>query len=74
MSNDKYTIALDDIPEGHTPVGWIAHVKVLDEKGNLYFAQRADGLNDMEMFGLAQSMANSMANDLIGRQQRSDDI
>lgn len=52
------------VPEGHIVVGYVAHLKVLNEKGELYFSARSKDVNDMEALGLAVDMANSWQRDL----------
>lgn len=73
MSNEsvesEYLLAIANIPRGHIIVGYVSHLKVLDNEGELYFAQRTGGLNDMEKFGLSVSMADSMSDDLLGKRR-----
>jgi hypothetical protein len=58
MTNDM-NLHVGHMPEGHLVVGYVAHIKVMDDNGELYFATRVNGLNDMEMLGMAQDMATS---------------
>lgn len=51
------------LPENHVVVGYVVHLKVLDQDGNLYFAMRTQGLNDMEALGLASDMHDSIRAD-----------
>lgn len=53
-----------EVPEGHLVVGYVAHLKVLDEKGELYFSARSRDVNDMEALGLSVDMANSWQRDM----------
>lgn len=57
--DDEMNLPIGHMPAGHLVVGYVAHLKVMDTNGDLYFATRVDGLNDMEMYGMAQDMANS---------------
>lgn len=66
---NEYLFTVTSIPPGHIIVGHVSHFKVLDENGELYFAQRSGGVNDMEQYGLAVSMADSMAKDLLENQR-----
>ena len=64
-------ISIDaSIPLGHIVVGYVAHLKVLDENGQLYFAMRSKDINDMEALGLAQDMVNSIQDDLSTGKER----
>lgn len=51
------------VPEGHLVVGYVAHLKVLDENGELYFSARSKDVNDMEAIGLSYDMLQSWTND-----------
>lgn len=57
-------LRLNNVPDDHLVVGYVAHLKMLDEKGQLYFALRTHGLNDMEALGLTCDMADSIRGDL----------
>lgn len=74
MSSEKSSIEVTALPKGHIVVGYIAHLKVLDEEGEEYFATRIDGLGDMEMLGMAVNMADWFRQiKLEGKQPVSDD-
>ena len=51
------------VPEGHIVVGYVAHLKVLDENGELYFSARSKDCNDMEALGLTYDMLQSWTRD-----------
>lgn len=59
------------IPLGHIVVGYVAHLKVLDENGELYFAIRTRDLNDMEALGLALDLKRSIEDDLQSGKERA---
>jgi hypothetical protein len=59
------------VPDGHIVVGYVAHLKVLDEIGNLYFGLRSKDVNDMEALGLAVDMVNSFQDDLQSGKERA---
>jgi hypothetical protein len=55
---DTLNLSVAYMPTGHTMVGYIAYIKMLDAEGEVYWATRDDGLNDMEMLGMAHDMAS----------------
>lgn len=57
-------IEIGSLPEGHVILGYIAHLKVLDTDNSLYFAMRSKDLNDMEAYGLAIDMADTIRSGL----------
>lgn len=71
--SEKLRLELGAIPPSHTPVGYVAYVKVLDEDGQLYWALRSDGLNDMEKLGMAEAMATTFAAELQACTRHTDD-
>lgn len=72
MSDNRNTTRFE-VPEGHLVVGYVAHLKVLDEEGKLYFSARQKDVNDMEALGLSTDMANSWSNQLQWSKGDSDD-
>lgn len=59
MTDDHdLNLTVGHIPTSHTVVGYVAYLKVLDEDGDAYYAQRTDGLGDMEMLGMATALAD----------------
>jgi hypothetical protein len=62
--DDKLELSVGFMPEGHTLVGYIAYIKMLDRDGEVYWASRDDGLNGMEMLGMAHDMATEYQVDL----------
>jgi hypothetical protein len=70
---DDTTIPIGHMPSGHLVVGYIAHLKVMDDNGRLYFATRVDGLNDMEMYGMAANMADSFGEVLAASKETLED-
>lgn len=60
----EHHIELDNLPEGHIIVGYVTSIKILDEEGNYYWSLRKRDLNDMEAFGMATDMANTIAKHL----------
>lgn len=73
MSEDRATIKLNNMPDGHLVVGYIAMIKMLDAKGNLYWSLRMLDLNDMEAYGLVMDAANSISRDLQSGKNIVDD-
>lgn len=63
-SENTATIEIGNIPEGHVIVGYFAQVKVLDKDGKAYYAMRARDLNDMECYGMAMDITDSIRSDL----------
>jgi hypothetical protein len=57
-------LEITSLPDGHIIIGYVAHLKVLDDYGRLYFAMRTKDVNDMEAFGLAHGMVDSIRADL----------
>lgn len=60
-----YTLVIQGIEEGHIVIGHASIFKVLDENGNVYWAQRHSELNDMEVYGMVTSYADDIAKDLL---------
>lgn len=70
----EMNLSVGHMPADHIVVGYCAHLKVMDAEGQLYFATRVNGLNDMEMYGMAQDMANTFADTLsAGKKFTADD-
>ncbi|MGH3433181.1 MAG: hypothetical protein ACRDQB_10125 [Thermocrispum sp.] len=58
-SSQEFSLKVQRIPSDHMVVGYVAYLKVLDENGDMYFAQRIEGINDMEALGMATDMQNN---------------
>lgn len=69
MSDDpELKLSVGHIPEKHTVVGFLAYIKVLDDDGEMYWASRSDGLNDMEKLGMALNQLDDFQEQLrVGR-------
>lgn len=63
-ADQKMTLEVGYMPLGHTVVGYIAYVKMLDENGEFYWGSRSDGLNAMESLGMAHDMVQEYTADL----------
>lgn len=70
---DKATIEVGFVPSGHMVAGYIAYLKVIDETGDYYWASRDNGLNTMEMLGMAQDMVNEYQSDLAANRRNAAD-
>ena len=67
-------LEINSLPDEHIIAGYVTHIKVIDENGEMYWATRMEGLNDMEAYGMAQDMANSFRRDLTnGKEAPRDD-
>lgn len=52
------------MPEGHTVVGYIAYIKMLDKEGECYWASRSEDLNAMEQLGMAYDQLDEYRTDM----------
>jgi hypothetical protein len=62
--NDKISLEIGYMKEGHTVVGHLSYLKVLDNEGDFYWASRSDGINMMEQLGMAYDMVREIEEDL----------
>lgn len=67
-------LEIGGIPDGHIVSGHIAYLKVIDEKGESYWAMRSEGINDMEALGMATDQQQEYARDIMkGRRLLSEE-
>lgn len=64
---------ISSLPKGHVVLGYVACLKVLDENGELYFAMRSTGLNDMESLGMTHDMLNTFQTDMADSKEYPDE-
>lgn len=60
-----YNLPVSHIPDGHTLVGYVAYLHMLDSKGQPYWASRRSGVSDMEAVGMADSLHQVYVRDVL---------
>lgn len=73
MTEQVFGMPLVPLPEGVTALECILSIKALDEEGNVrLFERTSDGLTGWEALGMAHTLTDSLAANLIRRDETDD--